>query len=306
MGVFLASLAVAFTPLAVAGCWQDDRLLGTVGTASTPAAADAGDSFGSPQLIQELFDPLAEHEDASLTADELELFFREVRGTADEIMVSKRASTLDPWGTPVPVAELSVDGFRDDGPEISPDGKTIWLASERPGTVLNADLWVATRPSRTEPWTLPVDVTELNSTEWESDPDVDPSQLSILFTTGRLAPPDLYIYSSSRSNTSEPWSAPNPVAWSEGLRPAWDPYLMQNGLTLFFAALRDGAPATDLGDLQVASRPSVGAPFGARTLLNELNDPNATDQDPWVSADGRHIVFTSARGGNNQLYEARR
>jgi Tol biopolymer transport system component len=281
-------------------------LLGTVGTASTTATADAGDPFGSPQLIQELFDPQVEHEDPSLTADELELFFREVSGTADEIMVSKRASVLDLWGTPVPVAELSVDGSRDDGPEISADGKTMWFASDRPGTILNADLWMATRPSRTEPWSVPVDVAELNSTEWESDPDVDPSQLSILFTTGRLAPPDLFIYAASRSTVSEAWGAPSPAAWSDGVRPAWDPCLIENGLTLFFAAKRDGAPATDLGDLFVASRPSVGAPFGPRALLNELYDPDATDQDPWVSADGRHIVFTSARGGNNQLYQARR
>ena len=256
--------------------------------------------------MQELFDPGAEHEDPSLTADGLELFFREVRGADDQIMVSRRASILDPWGPAVVVTELSVDGSRDDGPEISPDGKTIWMASDRPGTVLNADLWTATRPSRDEPWSVPVDVTELNSTEWESDPDVDPGQRTILFTTGRLAPPDLFIFAASRATASEPWSVPSPAAWSDGLRPAWDPYLIDGGRTLFFAASREGAPATDLGDLFVASRPNAGAPFGPRTPLTELNDPNTTDQDPWVSADGRHILFTSARSGNNQLYEARR
>ena len=266
---------------------------------------DAGDPFGAPHLIQELFDPGAEHEDPSMTADGLELFFREVRGTADRIMVSKRASTFDPWGTPVPVAELSVDGSRDDAPEISADGNTIWFASDRPGTVLNADLWVATRPSRSEPWSLPVDVVELNSTEWDSDPTVDSSQLTIFFTSARFTTTNV-IYTSSRSSASDAWPPPNPMAWSDGPRIAWDPCSIDGGLTLFFTGTRDGAPATDLGDLLVSTRSSVGVPFGGGTLLNELNDPDATDQDPWVSADGRHIMFTSARGGNNQIYEARR
>jgi hypothetical protein len=295
------SLSLAFTAVSLPGCWQADRLLGTVGD----AAVDGGDRFGPPHLIEEIFDPGAEHEDPSMTSDELELYFREVRGADDWIMVSKRASPGDPWGAPTPVTELSVDGFRDDGPEISADGLTIWFASDRPGTVLNTDIWTATRPSRSEPWSVPVDVVELNSTEWESDPDVSSDQLSILYTSAREAGIN-YIFASQRSNTTQSWNAPSPLAWSDGLRPAWDPCLIDHGLTLYFASKRDGAPATDLGDLFVASRSLVGMPFGQLTLMTELNDPDATDQDPWVSANGKHILFTSARGGNNQLYEARR
>jgi hypothetical protein len=295
-------LGIAFA-FFVASCSQPDRLLGTIGA---PSTSDAGDRFGAPVLIEELVDPSAEHEDPSVTADGLELFFREVRGTEDAIMVAQRGSMSERWGPPVAVAELSLAGWRDDGPEISPDGKTMWFASDRPGTISNADLWVATRPSRSEPWSVPVDVAELNSTEWESDPDVDAAGLSIRFTTGRLAPPDLFIYASTRGVTSTTWNAPTPLAWSGPLLPAWDPCLSADGRTLYFAAARPGAPATDLGDLYEAVRPSFEGPFGDRIALDELNDPAATDQDPWVSADGRHIFFTSARGGNNQIYEAYR
>jgi hypothetical protein len=301
MRIDLSPVALALTGVALVGCSQADRLLGTVGD----AAVEAGDPFGPPHLIQELFDPQVVHEDPSMTGDGLELFFREVRGTEDYIMVAKRASPNDPWGAPSPVAELSVDGFRDDGPEISADGLTIWFASDRPGTVLNTDIWTATRPSRNDPWTAPVDPVELNSTEWESDPDVPPDQLSILYTSAREAGIN-YVFASERASTSQRWDAPRPAAWSDGLLPAWDPCLIDRGLTLFFASKRDAAPATDLGDIFVSTRSAVGMPFGPRTPLSELNDPDATDQDPWVTADGRHILFTSARGGNNQLYEARR
>jgi Tol biopolymer transport system component len=299
MRIALSSLLITLTGASLVGCWQADRLLGSVGNASI----DAGDPFGAPHLIQELFDPSVEREDPSMTGDGLELYFREVRGTDDWIVVSKRASPGDPWGAPTAIAELSADGFRDGGPEVSEDGLTIWFASDRPGTVLNTDIWVATRPSRSAPWGVPVDPVELNSTEWESDPDVPPDQLSILYTSAREAGIN-YIFASQRESTSQKWNAPAPAAWSEGLFPAWDPCISDRGLTLFFASKRDGAPATDLGDIFVATRPSVGMPFGPRMPVTELNDPDATDQDPWVTTDGRHIFFTSARGGNNQLYEA--
>ena len=291
MRIALAPPLITLAGVWLAGCWQADRLLGTVGE-----SIDAGDPFGPPRLIQEIFDPSVEHEDPSMTRDELELYFREVRGADDSIMVSRRASPSDPWGTPTAIAELSVDGYRDDGPEISGDGLTMWFASDRPGTVLNTDIWMATRTSRSAPWGVPVDIVELNSTEWESDPDVPSDQLSILYTSAREAGIN-YIFASERASTSQTWDAPRPAAWSEGLFPAWDPCLIDGGLTLFFASKRDGAPATDLGDLFVATRPSVGTPFGPRMPITELNDPDATDQDPWVTADGSHVLFTSARGG---------
>jgi Tol biopolymer transport system component len=37
-----------------------------------------------------------------------------------------------------------------------------------------------------------------------------------------------------------------------------------------------------------------------------LDDSTASDQDPWVSPDGRHIVFWSNRGGDGALWEAYR
>jgi hypothetical protein len=59
-------------------------------------------------------------------------------------------------------------------------------------------------------------------------------------------------------------------------------------------------------DLYYARRTTPTGAFGPRQAIVELNDPAFTDQDPWVSDDERHILWSSNRGGMNQLWEASR
>jgi hypothetical protein len=61
------------------------------------------------------------------------------------------------FGPPARVEELS-GSFRDRDPEIRRDGLEMFLASDRPGTYGNLDLWVATRASTTDPWSTPVNL----------------------------------------------------------------------------------------------------------------------------------------------------
>jgi hypothetical protein len=61
------------------------------------------------------------------------------------VWVTTRASTADPWSTPVnlgPVVNSSADDSRG---ALSFDGTTLYLESNRPGTVGGHDLWVSTR-----------------------------------------------------------------------------------------------------------------------------------------------------------------
>ena len=61
------------------------------------------------------------------------------------------------FGPAVLVAELSTP-FRDTHPAVRRDGLEIFLGSDRTGTFGNTDLWVATRATTTEPWSLPVNL----------------------------------------------------------------------------------------------------------------------------------------------------
>jgi hypothetical protein len=67
------------------------------------------------------------------------------------------ASVLGPdetFGPATLVAELS-SPFNDQAPAIRRDGREMFLASDRPGTVGLLDLWVSTRARTTEPWSTP-------------------------------------------------------------------------------------------------------------------------------------------------------
>jgi hypothetical protein len=46
-------------------------------------------------------------------------------------------------------------------------------------------------------------------------------------------------------------------------------------------------------------------PFANLAPISELNSP-ATDWDPWISEDGRDIVFGSDRDGTHEIYKATR
>lgn len=70
------------------------------------------------------------------------------------------ASTLqsdEMFGPAVLVVELS-SPFQDQQPAIRKDGLEMFLASNRPGTFGNLDLWVSTRPSTSDPWSTPVNL----------------------------------------------------------------------------------------------------------------------------------------------------
>jgi Tol biopolymer transport system component len=109
------------------------------------------------------------------------------------------------------------------------------------------------------------------------------------------------LFESARGSPSERWSAPRRI---EELSAAGandeSAFISGDGLTVWFNSDRDGEH-----DVFVARRPSVDDPFDAPAPVDELNS-DRSDTDPWVSPDGRWIVFASNRDGASQLYQARR
>jgi hypothetical protein len=94
-----------------------------------------------------------------VTADGLELVFLSERpsgyGGGNDIWVSTRATSADPWGTPVNLGP-SVNTPAIEAPTwLSPDGLTLLLISDRPGGFGGVDMWVTTRASRGSPWGAP-------------------------------------------------------------------------------------------------------------------------------------------------------
>jgi Tol biopolymer transport system component len=80
-----------------------------------------------------------------------------------------------------------------------------------------------------------------------------------------------------------------------------DAFLTDDGLVLYFARSVDG-----LSDLFVTRRPNVTSPFEVAVPLTTINT-SKDDRDPWLSADGTVLYFSSDRDnpGTLNLYQAR-
>lgn len=100
-----------------------------------------------------------------------------------------------------------------------------------------------------------------------------------------------------------PWGTPTSLMLPAN---ADDPSMTADALELYFNLG---------GDICVSTRETATDPWGAEVKVEELSSTaNETspevlpdlEGDPWLSADGRHILFESSRGGSYGLWESSR
>ena len=202
------------------------------------------------------------------------------------------ASTSRGPGSEVNTASL--DGC----PIQSPDGLSLYLASNRPGGRGGLDIWVATRPTTGSPWGAPQNLGEpVNSAADDFCPT--PVRGGGLFFVSREALPgscglgDIYF---TRQNPRHGWSEPVHLGCApDGPNSALDeqgPSLVEiDGQAMLFFSR---SSPTVAGEIYVSSA-LAGGGFGPASAVTELNDATANDIQPNVRKDGLEIVFDSDR-----------
>jgi len=286
-------------------------------TDSTVGPTDAGDDrsdmggspidgvpgwtpFGTPQLVTGLRSDTDVVEDPALTFEELELYFVSPTGGLNDIWVSRRTVATDPWGPSTLVGELS-SPQNDEDPEVSVDGLFMYFASDRGGDGRRG--YVSQRRTRDTPWETPVRVDGLGSSTLDAAPALDRGQLILVFGSQRGSAAVAHLFLTTR-NPGGPWQTPVEIS---ALTSAWedtDPALFADGRALLFASRRltQGRAA----DLFQAARADTSAPFASSLApIGELNS-DSTEEDPWMSQNGRHVLFVSDRSGRKRIYEATR
>jgi WD40-like Beta Propeller Repeat len=216
------------------------------------------------------------------------------------------------WATAQKVDEIAGNSTEVNTPSLdgcpiqSPDGLSLYMASNRPGGVGGLDIWVARRPNTTAGWGAPENLGEpVNSPSDEFCPT--PVRGGRLFFVSREALPgscglgDIYL---TRRNASGEWTEPQHLGCGTegGPNSALDEmgpsYVEVEGRGLLYFS---SGP-----DIYVSERAGDGS-FGPAQPVAELNT-TFVDIQPNVRKDGLEVVFASTRraGTDQDLYGATR
>ena len=229
------------------------------------------------------------------------------------------APALSDWSTAQKIDEIAGNSSelntpaRDGCPILSPDGKSLFMASDRPGGHGGLDIWRARRERVDAPFGAPENLpAPINS----AADDFCPTPLRggrLLFVSSRTTAEscgmgDIY---STRLNPVLGWREPShlacaPAGPNSSLDEQGPSYVeLDGGAQLYFSSSSPVVP----GEIYVSSS-ADGESFGPAAPVSELNSA-ANDIQPNVRKDGREIVFSSnhsypgAQGGQD-LYVASR
>jgi len=216
----------------------------------------------------------------------------------DDLWMSRRESTSEPFGEPVNLGwPVNSDAF-DRDPCLSADELTLAFSSNRDGGQGKMDLWTCRRASPSEPFTAPVNLgPTINSPVVDDQPSLSADGLMLIFKSTRehadgTRNPDLW--SCRRASASEPFgelsNLGEPVN-SRAIEGA--PALSADGLTLVF---RHGGQAYG-ADLCMSTRPSADKSFDAPIALGPPINSDAHEGGPALSADDTLLLFHSNRPG---------
>jgi hypothetical protein len=245
-----------------------------------------------------------------------------IGATTAVVSLAATAAAVGPhfsaWSTALKVDEIAGNSselntaFLDGCPIESPDGRSLYIASNRPGGEGVLDIWVAHRESRHGPFGAPENMgPPVNSAADDFCPT--PVRGGLFFVSRRTTAEscglgDIYF---TRFSRKDGWAEPEHLACApEGPNSALDeqgPSYVKAGrrALLYFSSSSASVP----GDVYVSERSAAGS-FGPASPVSELNSPG-NDIQPNVRKDGRELVLSSnqpypgAQGGQD-LYVSTR
>jgi len=215
------------------------------------------------------------------------------------------------FGTPINLGPTVNSTAAEGVDDISADGLSLFLTSDRPGGYGEADIWVSTRATMEDDWGIPVNLgPTVNSSDWDGVSSISADGLSLYFSSFRPGGDGVFtdIWLTKRPTVSDPWTAPlnlGPVINTSRYDERLD--VSDDGLTLLFSSNRPGGQGQS--DIWMTTRPSVSDLWGAPENLGPIVNTSRYDGAPHVSSDGRMLFFSSNRPGGlggEDIWVARR
>jgi hypothetical protein len=172
-----------------------------------------------------------------LSVDGNRLYFGGVTGS-EEAFYLKMAQwnpTTSQWDLVKVFTEIHVTGYIDNNPTLTEDELTVFWNSNRPGGLGGVDLWMATRSTVAEPFSNPVNITELNSVGNDYTPCALPDGLTIYFCR-QIPSGSTYvdIYRAVRTAVDQPFGSPQLVpGFSDPVDSEYHPFVSADEQTMF-------------------------------------------------------------------------
>lgn len=180
------------------------------------------------------------------------------------------------WSKPVPFSSSINSSDWDAQPSISPDGKTLYFSSQRPGGKGGKDLWFTERLPGGK-WSAPANLgADINSRGNEQTPFIHPDGQTLYFTSDGLpgmGENDLYFV---RRNPDGTWGKPQNLGYPINTKAAEGTLTVSlDGRMAYFAADKPGGQGIDIYqfELPLAARPQPVTYAKAR--VTDANTRNA-------------------------------
>ena len=191
-----------------------------------------------PALVTDL-ESASNESSPRIAADGLSIYFASERPGgpgAHDIYYSSRAARGQPWSTPVLVSELASN--RGDRPGcMTGDGLMMVIDSRRGGVLDN--MYVVTRAVRSDPWSAPSELVELNTTAVDESGCLSADGLTVYFDSDRTGNFELYV--AKRASRTSPFDPPVLIEELRSADDDIDPWIAPDQRTIVWYSNRGGA-----------------------------------------------------------------
>jgi len=208
---------------------------------------DRASPFGQAQPLAELGTNNGEC-CATLTPDQLELYFESARSGTRCLYRSERASTAVAWNIPAAVAALCTSPT--EGAYITQDGLTLYYNSATPPTDYEGAILVTTRATRLDAFGAGQAVSGLAAAGTSGYPALSGDEATIYFESHSSGAASTHLWQATRA-TAASFTGAVQITTVNSSGSEQDVSITTDGLELFFASTR---PPSMGEDLWVATR----------------------------------------------------
>jgi Tol biopolymer transport system component len=178
----------------------------------------------------------------------------------------------------------------------------MFFTSDRAGGFGGEDIWVSWRPQTHDDfgWEAPINLgpnintasIDAGPSYFENDDAGAPQLFWVSQRPGGLGSGDLYM---SELQVDGSWGPATAISELNSSSNDFRPSIRHDGLEILFSSNRAGG--VGVGDIWVATRDTVDAPWSTPVNLGAPVNTSAQDGQPSLSADRKTLIFQSNRAG---------